>query len=411
MEMQWAAMAYQTRSTQLLSQQAINCFVEPTPKEGKTTMPVYGIPGLSLFSRMGNGPIIGMHVMDNDLYILSGPELWVIPYSEVQSLIEGQAVIATFIGTTTLGGLASMADNASQLVMVDGSAGWIYQPAGLNIVTTVTQAGGGTTLQVNLTGTVNSGDTLNIPLDSGAIFTTTAASTTTGGDGVTLSLSAGLPSQVTAGAVVTDPTNVLAQIVAEAFMPAAVVRYFDGYFVFNATGTRQFFISSINDGTQYSGLDFATATAGSDQTIGIEIYHEQLLIFCQFHTEIWWDSGAVAFPFQRYDAALIARGLSSPYCVCSDDNTVFWMGEDGIYYRLNGFAPQRISTFAMEHAWAQYPQKYLDSSCFVLDQEGHKFIVINFFSGQQTWCYDIAASGELGRPMWHQRVSYGTPWV
>lgn len=35
-DLQFAAQAYQTRSTQLLSQQCINAFVEPTPKEGKT---------------------------------------------------------------------------------------------------------------------------------------------------------------------------------------------------------------------------------------------------------------------------------------------------------------------------------------------------------------------------------------
>lgn len=411
-ELQWAAQAYQARSPQLLNQQAINCFVESTPKEGKTTMPVYGIPGLSLFSRMGNGPIIGLHIMNNDLYILSGPQLWTIPWSEVQGITTGQAVVATFIGTTGLGGFTSMADNAEQLVMVDGSSGWIYQPGGLNIVTTVSQVATGTTLVANLTGTVESGDTLQIPLDNGTMFTAVASATTAGGDGVTLDFAGyPLPDSVTAGAVVIDPTNTLAKITAEAFQPADTVRYFDGYFVFNQHQARQFFISGLGDGTQYSGLDFATATAGSDMTIAIEVYHEQLLVFCQFHTEIWWDSGNVSFPFQRYDAALIARGLSAPYCVVSDDNTVFWMGEDGIYYRLNGFAPTRISTFAMEHAWAQYPQKVLDASGFVLDQEGHKFIVLNFPSGSQTWVYDIAVSGELGRPMWHQRESYGERWV
>jgi hypothetical protein len=403
-ELNFAVQAYQTRSTQLLAQQAINCFVEPTPKEGKTQSPVYGTPGLSLFSRMGNGPINGMHLMNNDLFILSGGALYTIPYSEVQGNTTGQPVAATLIGQTGLGGLVSMADNGTQLMMVN-SAGWIYQPGGLNVTTTVTQPGTSTTLQVNLTGTVNSGDTLNIPLDSGAIFIATATETTAGGDGVTLGFTPGLPSQVTAGAIVVDPANQLARIVAEAYSPAAVVRYFDGYFVLNAIGTRQFFLSAINDGTQYSGLDYATATAGSDPLIGLEIYHEQLLLLCQLHTEIWWDAGNVTFPFQRYDAALIARGLAAPYCVCSEDNTMFWMGEDGLFYRLNGFSPERISTFAMEHAWAQYPLRFTDASCFVLDQEGHKFVIVNFPSGNQTWAYDI------GTKLWAQRISYGTRWV
>lgn len=401
----FASQAYQTRSTQLLSQECVNAFTEPTPKEAKTQAPVYGIPGLSLFSRMGPGPIIGLHIMGDSLFILSGSELWTIPYSRVLAGQGEQPVAATLLGTTTLGGLTSMADNGLQLVMVDGAVGWIFQLSGLSLISTATAFGGDTIIPANVTGTINAGDTLIITMDNGAVFTTIAANTVTAGEGVDIVFTDPLPGQVTAGATIIDPANSLAQITAAAFMPASTVRYFDGYFVFNARNTRQFFISGLNDGTQYSGLDFATASAGSDYTVAVEIYHEQLLVFCTRHTEIWWDSGNVSFPFQRYDAALIARGLSAPYATCSEDNTVFWMGDDGIFYRLNGFNPERISTFAMEHAWAQYPRKFLDASCFVLDQEGHKFIVINFFSAQKTWCYDISSK------LWHRRESFGNPWV
>lgn len=403
-ELQFAAQAYTTRAKQLLSQQAVNCFVEPTPKEGKTTMPVYGTPGLSLFSRMGNGPILGMHVMGNDLFVFSGPDLYSIAFDDVLATPSGSPVPNTYIGRTTIGNLASIADNAQQLVMVDGNVGWIYQPSGLNQVTTTTVNAGATSVPANITGHITSGDTLLVTLDTGGIFRTTAASSV-GPLSTAIALTDPLPSTVTAGAIILDPVVVLAQITAPAFMPASTVRYFDGYFVFNARDTRQFFISGLNDGTQYSGLDFATASAGSDFTIAIEVYHEQLLIFCGLHTEIWWDAGALSFPFQRYDGALIARGLSSPLCVASEDNTVFWMGDDVIFYRLEGFVPKRISTFATETAWAQYPLRALDASAFVLDQEGHKFIVINFPSGQATWCYDI------GSGLWTRRESFGTAWV
>jgi hypothetical protein len=396
-ELQFAAQAYTTRSTQLLSQDCINAFVEPTPREGKTTMPVYGTPGLTLFSRQGNGPILGMHVFDliDLLFVVSGPELWSVTSQGT----------TTLIGTTTLGsGLVSMADNGQQLIMVDGSAGWIYQPTGLNIVTTETVPAGTTTIPANITGTVTNGDTLIVNLDSGATFTTTAAATVNA-ESSAIILSAGVPSQVTAGAIITDPANTLGEILAPAYQSAATVQYFDGYFVLEAAGTRQFFISNLNDGTQYSALDFATASASSDIVKAVVVYHEQLLVFCTFHTEVWWDVGATNFPFQRYDAAEIARGLIAPYALCSEDNTVFWMGDDGVFYRLEGFAPKRISTFATEHAWANYPNKFLDASAFVLNQEGHKFVIVNFPSAPATWCYDISSG------LWHRRISQGTAWV
>lgn len=396
-ELQFAAQAYTTRSTQLLSQDCINAFVEPTPREGKTVSPVYGTPGLTLFSRQGNGPILGMHVWDlrDTLYVVSSNQLFAV--NEFGS--------ATLIGNTTLGsGLVSMADNGTQMIMVDGSAGWIYQPSGLNIVTTTTEGAGATVIPANITGTITSGDTLLVSLDSGAVWQTTSATTVHSTD-TAVTLSSGLPGTLTAGAIITDPSNVLGEITAPAYQPAATVQYFDGYFVLEAAGTRQFFISGLNDGTQYSALDFATASANSDTVKAVVVYHEQLLVFCAFHTEVWWDVGNVNFPFQRYDAALIARGLIAAYAVCSEDNTVFWMGDDGVFYRLEGFIPKRISTFATEHAWANYPNKYLDASCFVLNQEGHKFIIINFPSAPATWCYDISSG------LWHRRVSWGTAWV
>jgi hypothetical protein len=396
-ELQFAAQAYTTRSKQLLSQSCINAFVEPTPKEGKTQMPVYGIPGTNLFARFGPGPIVGLHVFDtqNLLFAMSGSQLWSVT----------QLGATTLIGETNLGdNLIQMADNGQQLVMVDGSAGWIYQPGGVNQITTVTEGATSLSLPANITGTLNDGDPLVIALDNGASFNTTVNGTVTAADTV-ITFHDALPSQVTAGAIVLDPLNVLAQIKAAAFMGASTVQYFDGYFVFDAYNTRQFFISAINDGTQYSGLDFATATASSDIVRAVCIYHEQLLIFCRYHTEVWWDTGNLAFPFQRYDAALIARGIASPYALCSEDNTVFWLADDGIMYRLEGFVPKRISTFATEHAWAQYPNLYLDAEMFVINQEGHKFIIVNFPSAPATWCYDI------GSGLWHTRVSWGTPWV
>ena len=397
----FAAQAYQARSPQLISQQCINAFVETSPKEAKTQAPVYGTPGLSLFARAGAGPINGLHVFQDTLYAMSGGQLWKIVLSNVAPANTG---MATLIGNTTLGGLVSMADNGQQLVIVDGSAGWIYQPSGLNQVSTATAAAGATSIPANITGTITSGDTLNIPLDNGATFMTTAASTVTGTD-LAIALASGLPGQVTSGAVIVDPANVLGQITAAAFQPASTVTFFDGYFCFDAKGTRQFFISGLNDGTQYSGLDFATASASSSDVVAVRAYHEQLLVFTRISTEVWWDVGSSAFPFQRYDAAYIERGCASPLSVASEDNTVFWMGDDGNFYRMEGFTPKRVSTFAMETAWAKYPNRFLDCNCFVLDQEGHKFAVVNFPSGEQTWVYDVATN------LWHQRESWGSPWV
>lgn len=184
-----------------------------------------------------------------------------------------------------------------------------------------------------------------------------------------------------------------------AFNPANTVTFFDNYFVFSQTNTNQFFISAPLDGTTYSALDFASAEVNPDYIVAVVNQQENLLLFGQKTVETWYDSGDVNFPFNRYDGATIERGCIAPLSVIKEDNSVFFLGDDLIFYRLNGVVPVRISTHAIEYAWSLYPTQ-ADATSFSLTWQGHKWIVLNFPSGNATWVYDIATQ------LWHERVSF-----
>jgi hypothetical protein len=395
----FAGQSYQARSLPLDAQRAVNMFVERSPKDAKDIVPIYMAPGLDVFANFGPGPINGLHVMSNVLYALSGSQLFSID-------IDG---FPTLIGTTNLGGIASMDDNGKQLVMVDGSVGWIYQVGGLNQVLIDTAAGGQLGIHITPTGVLSDGDPISITLDDGTVFSTTINGTPIGtpSDLLVFLLDA-LPSQASAGAVAIDTAVTLGQITAPAFYPSNTVVYFDDYFIFDRIGTNEWFISALGDGTQYNGLDFASAQAGPDLVLAVVNYHETLLIFSEKHTEVWYDAGSANFPFQRYDGSFIQRGLAAPLATVKEDNTVFWLGEDGIFYRLNNYTPQRISTFATEHAWANYPT-ISNATAFVVTIEGHKLVFLTFPSAPATWCYDISSGIE--EPLWHERISWGNPMV
>lgn len=393
----FAGQSYTSRSLPLDAQRCVNMFVERSPKDAKDQVPIFMAPGLDVFSRCGSGPINGLHVMADVLYCVSGSSLYSI----------NQFGLATLIGATSLGGIVSIDDNRTQMVMVDGNVGWIYQVGGLNQVLTTTALAGATSIVCNVTGTIAVGDPIALTLDSGTVFNTTVASLSSIALGVqTITLAAAVPTQATAGAIAIDTNVVLGQIISPYFLPSYTVCYFDNYFLFQGVGTGQWFISGLGDGTQYTSLDRTGATAGPDLTLAVFNYHEQALVFCEKHIEVWYDSGAATFPFQRYDGAFIQRGCASPYAIVKEDNTIFWLGEDGIFYRLNGYQPVRISTFATEHAWKKYgAQAIFQATAFVVTIEGHKLIFITFPTGPGTWCYDISSG--IDEPLWHERESWG----
>jgi hypothetical protein len=183
------------------------------------------------------------------------------------------------------------------------------------------------------------------------------------------------------------------------FNAADIVTFFDDYFVFNWSGTNKFFLSAILDGTTYSGLDFASAEVQPQNVISIVNQQENLLIFCTGHTETWYDSGALSFPFQRYDGATIERGCTGNQSPVKEDNSVFFLGDDLIYYRLNGIIPVRISTHALEYEWSTY-STVQDCFSFSYTYGGHKFIVVTFPTALRTFVYDISTG------LWHERESW-----
>ncbi|MFS3135827.1 hypothetical protein ACLRDC_10670 [Gluconacetobacter sacchari] len=191
------------------------------------------------------------------------------------------------------------------------------------------------------------------------------------------------------------------RIVDENFYPADSVVYFDTYFVFNRAGTQEFFLSPQEAVTPFDGTMFAAKEATADPLLAIVNSHEQLYLFGAARTEVWYDAGnaAPSFPFQRFDGAFIQRGIAGPHAQCLEDNTLFFLGDDGMFYRLAGYQPQRVSTHAIEGAWQAYPTRG-DARCFSYTLEGHKFVTVLFPSAAATWVYDVATG------LWHERESW-----
>lgn len=182
------------------------------------------------------------------------------------------------------------------------------------------------------------------------------------------------------------------------FHPATSVTFFDNYFVLSWDGTNKFFISASLDGTTYSGLDFASAEVSPDYVLAIVNQQENLLIFGQKTIETWYDAGTINNPFQRIDGGTIERGCAAALTPVKEDNSVFFLGDDLVFYRLDQTIPRRISTHALEDAWQRYTT-VSDAYTFSYTFEGHKFIVLTFPSANATWVFDISTG------LWHERDS------
>jgi hypothetical protein len=199
------------------------------------------------------------------------------------------------------------------------------------------------------------------------------------------------------------------------FVDATQVKFLHGRFIINKPGTGEFYISTVYpakadliDGTGWQSLAFATAEVDPDNLLALEVDKQELWLFGDFTTELYFDSGNATFPFESQPGGAIEWGIAAPWSVAKGDSTVVWLGKNRNggpqVVATAGFSPQVISTDAVEEAMSGYTVVD-DAFAFIMKgMDKSYFYVLTFPTANVTWAYNMSLPPELG---WHQWSNYG----
>lgn len=203
-----------------------------------------------------------------------------------------------------------------------------------------------------------------------------------------------------AGWVYNTVTATLTRITDEGYPGAIDAVFIDGYLVQIEPARRFAFHSELSDASSYNTLDRFTSEVSPDLMVAMAVSNNELLMFNESTAEFFENTGAAQQPF-RSKRITMQKGCAGRYAVATMDNTVFWLGDDGVFYLLDGYSPRRISTRPIEQAirglnWAQ-------AFAFVWEDAGHSVCYWTFPDGR-TWGYDASQPPGF---QWHRRASYG----
>ena len=311
--------AYEGRSKNMNAQRCVNLYPETDPAAGKNVASLIGTPGLKFFASCGtSAPVQGLHAWGDTLYAVSGTNL-------ISVNSTGTVTTIASLGTSaSSSSRINMEHNPFQLMLVDGTRGWIYTP--------------------------------------------TASS--------------------------------LQKITSAGFGGGTQVAFQDGFFIVTTPDTDEIHISAINNGLSWDPVDFVSAEGAPDPLVGVICNHRELWAIGEETSEVYYNSGDVNFPFDRIQGAFIETGCVAPSTIAKADNTVFWLGRDrrgnGLVYRANGYAPEIVSTRAIEYQISTYSD-ISDAFAYTYQQEGHTYYVLTFPTGNATWVYDCSTQ------LWHER--------
>lgn len=202
--------------------------------------------------------------------------------------------------------------------------------------------------------------------------------------------------------ILTYSTDAFAQVTDGDF-PATVgtVTAIDGYFVVNQVDTGKFYISSLNDGTAWDALDFATAESSPDVLKRVIRAIGQLWLMGGKTIEPWTNTGDSSFPFRPISGAQMAKGIMAPHTAQEFGNSLMWVGQDdlgsGVVYRAKGFTPQRVSTEAIEKRIREATDKEnMRSLCYQM--EGHEYYMLTGGGLETSLVFDLTTE------LWHERA-------
>lgn len=193
-------------------------------------------------------------------------------------------------------------------------------------------------------------------------------------------------------------TGVLSAITDPSFRGFKVVDYIDQMVVGVTPDGTEFQPSAPADALAYTTLETQEAEAAPDKIRTLRVSHQELLVFGDRTLQIYASTGQVTELFADKKAGL-DRGCSGTFALELIDNTVAFLGNDKVFYMLRSGALQRISTHALEQAWADCDGT--KAFCNIWEDRGHKVVYLTFPDGK-TWGFDCATS------KWHRRESYGT---
>ncbi|HUV85460.1 MAG TPA: hypothetical protein VMV86_07110 [Methanosarcinales archaeon] len=195
--------------------------------------------------------------------------------------------------------------------------------------------------------------------------------------------------------IYSDITGVLQKATLD-FIPG-YLEALNGYFISVALGTKEWRLCALGDGLDWTPTSNRVGELQSDYpiaTVRIPGKSNNLFVMGRNITELWIDTGAALFPFQKTTSFNIDYGCINPETIAVSDEFVIWLGGNDksspvILYSSGGEAKQ-ISSDGINYRLSNLKNP---NQCFAFTYKnlGHLFYQLTFYSEEDnfTLLYDF----------------------
>lgn len=205
--------------------------------------------------------------------------------------------------------------------------------------------------------------------------------------------------------IFTYATNNFAQVTDPDLPTSGTITTIDNYFVVNEVDTGKFFISAVGDGTSWAALDFKSAETSPDKVLRVFNGVGELWCFGENTTELFANTGASDFPFEKVSNGDFDVGILSPFSAQAVGRSIIWLGQDaygkGRVYETTSINPKPISTPAID-LLIQAATNPEDIVSWVYQEKGRTFYILTGGGLSTSLVCDLETK------LWHERAYTNT---
>ncbi len=195
-------------------------------------------------------------------------------------------------------------------------------------------------------------------------------------------------------------TRTMTQIGDPNFLGSNRVDFLDSFLLLNQPGTKNWYCT-LSGQIAFNALFIGVKTAWPDNIQCVVAVEREAYIFgAKQKSEVWYNAGAVPFPFQILPGNIIEQGCAAQYSPAKMDTNVYWLSQspegDRMVMRGNSKnVAERVSTSAIENEFRDYAR--VDDAIGATYQiNGHSFYKLHFPTADKTWGFDEATG------QWHE---------
>ena len=195
-------------------------------------------------------------------------------------------------------------------------------------------------------------------------------------------------------------TDVLAPVVEG----ATVGGFIDSYFVVLDASESALKGSESFDGFAWDPTQVYQRSRAGDKWLSMAVTSNEIWLIGTQTGEVWTGTGNPDNRFAPYLPVFIETGvIAGNTMIRVSGDTMMWVAQDkdgaGYVVRTNGYAPQKVSTLAVDHS-IQGLSSIADGYAFSYQQQGHIFYVVTFPTDEVTWVFDLTTHEWHRRGLW-----------